>query len=278
MKYFRATLIIFMVALTACTSGEQKAARSMIKQAESQYTQGAYDTAIHLLDSLHTTYPSLVKERKEALALAQEIKLAKSTADSARVAPMLEQSIALLERMHQDFKEVKYPDMPDETILRYKGIDASADTNSPFLDAYLDHDGRLQLIAGCAAHRYQGVEYITVQETAGNTFVASDTIPYDGGRNYRFAVDGRAYERLTLSLEAGVRVAALISDTPGDTPIRVTFFNTAGREAQRFVLSERSRMAVKGCYDYFSTYVSIKDMEEVLNKHEQRRTRHYMAD
>lgn len=275
MKPILISVLSLALLVSSCASDEEKSAQSMIQQARTDYTQGSYDSAIQILDSLQVTYPTLVEVRKEAFALAQEIKLAKSTADSARVAPMLEEAVALLEEKYRDFRELKYPGMPDETILRYNGIDASSATEQPFLDAYLDHDARLQLIAGCSAPQLQGVEYITVEETGGGTYVPSDTIPYDGGRNYRFTVDGRNYERLTLSTEAGARIAALVADTPDTTPIRVTFYLSSGKKGQSFSLPNNARAAIKGCYDYFSTYISIKNMEDVLQKHEQRRLLHY---
>ncbi len=270
-------LFAILLPLNACSSPEEKAAHSLLEKAHIEYTNGAYDIAIQLLDSIHMTYPTLIKERQRALALSQEVKFAKSTADSARVAPMLEEAVQSLEKMHRYFSELSYPDLPDETILRYKGLDASSNPRQPFLDAYLEHNGRLQLIAGCASRKLQRIEYITALETRGDTYVSSDTIPYEGGRNYRFTSDNLVFERLTLSTDAGKRIAAFIATIPISTPIRVTFFSGTGEKKHSFVLSQKERTAIKGCYDYFSTYVSIKDMEDILNKHEQRRLRYNLA-
>ena len=203
-----------------------------------------------------------METRKVALHLQQLVRTATAKRDSIRMSSLAEEGVARLDSLQRLFKLIEYPRMPDENILRYKGYDPSAaNPEANFLDAYIKADGKIQLIAGTSAPKAQGVTYLRLMEEAGGTYVLSDTIPYDKALNYRFRTGGVTHERLTLSLEASERLGAFVHATPTSSAIRASF----GPQGAAFMLSKTAREAIAATYEYFRTYVAIKNAEGRLD-------------
>lgn len=265
-------LFISSLFLCSCLSKEEKAAEKWLQDTQQLLSRQEYDLALALIDSLHLKYPTLVKIRKEALLLEKEIKLKKSTSDSAKVAPLLVKMKMELDSLIPLFYKDTIPDMPEETILRYKNHDPiKKDPSLPFLDAYLEQNGRLQVIAGCSGSATRNIEYIEVEEQASQTKVNSDTILYDGGRNYRYTDLGITYERLTISTSAGERIASLIANTLPKAKIKVTFYLKGNKPSISFYLPESSKKAISVSYHMYRTYVDIRTIEDILDKHKRRK-------
>lgn len=250
--------LILIFGLSGCVSREERAAKLLLAEAQSAYGAGEYDRSLTLLDSLHRTYPGAVEARKLALHLQQLSRSDAAREDSMRMEELAEEGIALLDSLRQHFVLVEYPEMPDENILRYKGYDPSAVApQSDFLDAYLRADGQICLVAGTSASEKQEVTYLRLTETAGGTYVLSDTIPYDGALHYRFRTGGITHERLTFSREASDRLADFVRNTPQEAKIRASF----GPKGKVFTLDAQAREAISAVGLFYRTYVGIKNAE-----------------
>lgn len=269
---FLSSLLSLLILCNSCVSEETKQARNLLEQAKALQAQNQYNEAIVLLDSLQDVCQSAVAERREALALTRQLRLHISTSDSAELAPRLSELIAELERRDADFQRVVTPDMPDETLMRYKGYDPSRSVGRPFVDAYIQSNGQIELVGGYTASTTVDIVGMRISSSDG-TFEVSDTIPYDGGRNYRFTDAGRTHHRLTFSLEAAQRLAHFVTTAPA--PLRVTFVRANGANVGAFDLPSDARKSIAETYTYFATYLEIKNIEERLAKHEARREAFY---
>lgn len=259
---FIPSILIALLTLTGCVSREERAAKHLLAEAQIAYTGSNYVEALTLLDSLHRTYPGAVDTRKVALHLQQLARSGSARHDSLEMSMLSQVGIARLDSLGGLFKLLEYPGMPEENVLRYKGYDPSeADPKASFLDAYIKADGQIQLIAGTSAPKAQDITYLRLQEKSGGTFVVSDTIPYDRALNYRFQAGGVTHERLTLSLEGSERLAEFVHRTPLDVAIRASF----GPQGATFTLSKTAREAISATYEYFRTYVAIKNAEGRLD-------------
>lgn len=267
-------LSLTLFLLTACESTETKGAKKLLQEAEVGYQQERYEDALQMIDSLHKTFPGAVKQRQAALELSRAARLAQGVRDLAYIQPRLEAALHAADSMYQAFELVEAPSMPDENIIRYKGYNPASQPDAPFLDIYIDYHGRLDLVAGISAGGKLGSHCIGISESLGGTHIQSDTIPYDGGMNYRYETLGRHYERLTFSEERAAELASFVASSPAESSLRVEFGLESGKKGPSFVLSKNARKAISETYAYYAMMKSIEEMQLQLNRHEKRKERY----
>lgn len=88
MKHY-ALILAALLALAACTDKNRQGAEEMLQKAESQFKAGAYNDALHTIDSLRQTFPQEVEARKKALTLYQNVALKQAQDELARTDTML---------------------------------------------------------------------------------------------------------------------------------------------------------------------------------------------
>lgn len=265
-KVFIAIMACLM--LVSCENKQKKAATQLRAEAEELVQNEQYDEALLLLDSLQKTYPDFVDLRRSAFELSKDIRLMQGRRDSIAILPKLERAEFMSDSLYQYFVLIEAPDMPDENVLRFNGYDPSTNASSPFLDCYLTHDGQLKLVAGVSATYPIKSSYIRVCDSKRETYVSSDTIPYDGGLNYRYEYLSRYYERLTFSPEAAERLSSFIAMAPQHEQLRVIFYKEDGSEGPSFSLNNIARDAIRGSYQYYHILQQMLDMDSQLRRHE----------
>lgn len=270
MRGVKLLVLLLLLALTACTSEEEKAANTMLEQAQRYYEQQSYEESLQILDSLQIAYPHQLKARQKALELSRVVKLEQSRQDSINIIPLMEEATLLADSLYQFFTLVEAPDMPDENLIRYNGYDPSSNPATPFLDCYIMGDGELVLVAGISGTNPPRTTHIQVQESKGDTYIYSDTIPYDGGLNYRFETLGRYYERLTFKGDRGAKIATFIANAPDEATIKVCFGLENGRQGACFTLTNSAIEAIRESFHYYSTLEEIKSMHQALERHQRR--------
>ena len=274
----RHLLIYTWIAITAlvmssCTSKEHKGANEMLSHATTLLEENQWEEALTLLDSLHHAFPKEVELRRKAFELSKKIKDQMSLKDSAEIAPKLQLLEEEANKLYQDFTLIEAPyEMSDENILRYQGYDPSKNPASPFLDCYITYDGTLQMVAGLSASQEVGSVGICVSGSKAETYVMSDTIVYDGGRNYRYKYLSRYYERLTLSPEAAMRIGAFVQNLPHTEQICISFLLSNKNLGHSFQLNSTARRAIEASYQYARLLREMDEMDKRLYRHEQRKT------
>lgn len=256
--------------LVSCENKKEKEAKILFAEAQEMMSVENYEEALVLLDSLQQNYPKLTKIRRKAFELAKEARLAKGHRDSLYILPFLKNAELLADSLYQQFKLIEAPDMPEENILRYKGYDPSANPSIPFVDCYLTQDGSLKMIAGISASRPIGSYYVRFSNLSDGSFETSDTIPFDGGLNYRYEHLGRYYERLTFSPETTKRIAAFLFFVPENEQVRVRFYLEDHSGGPEFILKNTAREAIKETYTYHLLLQQILEIERELQIHESR--------
>lgn len=243
----------------------------MLDTANQYFKQEKYDEALQVLDSLNKTYPKEVEAREQALSLRRTIRLVRSSQDSLQFSHQLEILVQFTDSLYREFVLVEVPGMPDENIIRYKGYNPSASNEKgTFLDCYIANDGTLELIAATSGRRIEGIAFIAVNESVGNTFVTSDTLAYDGGVNYRFENLGHHYERLTYTGDRAIKVAGFIANAPEDSTIKVTFGLENGKLGKSFILNPTAREAISKSYKYAKGLIDIAELQRSLDTHTRR--------
>lgn len=264
-----ATLTLWV---SGCSSKAEQQARGMLDDATTLVAAEAWEEALELLDSLHRTFPEEAEVRRSAFELSKAIRDQMSLRDSTEVAPKLEQLETKAEVLYQEFELIEAPyGMTDENMLRYHGYDPSQNPASPFLDCYLAYDGTLQMVAGLSAPSEVGSVGIRVATSAEGAYVMSDTIPHDGGRNYRYSYLSRYYERLTLSPEATMRIGAFVESVPDTEGLTISFLVEKGQLTHAFQLNSTARKAITMSYRYALLLQELAEMDRVLQRHDKRK-------
>lgn len=263
-------IFLLLLSLVACGSKQKQAAEQLLQEAQALVQSENYEDALVLLDSLQKTYPDLVELRRSAFELSKDVRIAIGHRDSLVILPALSDAEAKADSLYQEFVLIEAPDMPEENILRFRGYDPSINASSPFMDCYVCHDGQMKLVAGISATMPLESTHIRVYDSKKERFEVSDTIPYDGGLNYRYEYLSRYYERLTFSKEATVRLASFITNEPEYEQLRVVFYNDDDHEVSSFTLNSKAKEAIRGTYEYYSLLQQMLEMDAQLQQHEKR--------
>lgn len=269
----QALFAVFVLAFAACTSNEQKAARALIDEAQTSITEQRYEQALTLLDSLNKTYPTLVDERRQALDLSREARLLQSQRDSLFLAPIIDSLLVREAKLMELFEVVYDETIRDHSTMRYKGYTPSQSPMAPFLDVYFNHQGALELVAGTSGRPAPGSESVVIRDKVSDVFVSSDTIPYDGGTNYRYDIDGRTYERITFTHDNAERLSAFVAGMGEEAKLRVELIGAKGRK-QAFDLTPSAIKAIKTAYELQRIKTEIKNGQDQLLRHRKRSERY----
>lgn len=270
-KYISLITLVVILVFGACNNHEEKEAMSLFASSSELFEEGSYDDALLMLDSLNKSFPKEIEARKEALNLMRKIKLAKSQQDSLSFVSEMQTLVQFSDSLYKDFVLVEAPKMPDENVIRYKGYNPSL--NAPqanFLDCYIASDGTLELVAGTSSNHLQGVTYIIVKNSKEDSYIASDTLAYDGGMNYRYTDYGQHYERLIFTDAKALRIASFIASSENNNKLEVSFGLDNGRMGKPFELAPKAKQAITESYRYAKALADLKELQKGLDNHEKR--------
>ncbi|MDO4771152.1 hypothetical protein [Porphyromonas sp.] len=262
--------ILILLGLAACTSSEEKKANLLISEAESHISEQRYEQALTLLDSLNKSFPTAVKARRQAFDLIRQVRLLQSRRDSLFLAPMIDSLLIREAKALELFEVIKSEEIEGHSITRYKDYNpAESQPQSSFLDVYFNNEGLLEIVAGTSGAPAPESMSVTIKDKASDTFVTSDTIPYDGGTNYRYDIDGRKYERLTFTHANAEELAAFVFNMGGTSKLQVEI-NGAKEKKRTFDLPTPAIRAIQASYELHRIKTEIQKGKDQLNRHERR--------
>ena len=100
---------ILALILCACTPSPEERATQLLSQAQTLVDNGSWRQAMILLDSVHTTYPRLVQQRRIAKALSDSITYLEAQSTMAYtdtlLPPLLEQADKLIKQFRYEKNE-----------------------------------------------------------------------------------------------------------------------------------------------------------------------------
>ena len=100
-------IIIAGLLLISCGNNEKEQAEQLLQEARVHLEQGQLDEARADIDSLRKTFPNIVKARKEALKLHQEIELKAAQEEMTRTDSLLQLANKKLEALQKEVEEHK---------------------------------------------------------------------------------------------------------------------------------------------------------------------------
>lgn len=265
-SYLILSLLGLILASVACGGGN-KAPKQLLEEASNALDSNLLELAVNLGDSLHKTYPKAIKERKEVEAIRKKAIEQICVRDIAYMDSVMtiynHRKDSLLKA---DFVAERVKGYEEDGILRYKGYNPTSNPEAPYLDVYLkEQDKTLQIVSACAGGSYNHYALMLSDDKSGLEF-KSDTIPYDGGLNYRYKAGGKQFERITYPEDDAMRMGEFCT-TVMDAKLKVSLLRD-GR-AITFNLPQKGLEAILNCYAVRSYDKQLHDMQkhyDVLQK------------
>lgn len=234
--------VALAMAFTACNTdnAEQQQAQSLLDQAQALTQDQLYDSAVVILDSLCHAYPrqfDLVKQAMTAKARNLELDF---TLQLQQTDSLIAQCKDVVEQMSPLFKYVKTEDMVEGyRVLR--SLDRYPLVNRTGVEPRVDDAGNFYLVSllnGTAAKH----DHLTVCLRNNRSVIATtDTIPFDGARNYRFSdINGVSSEMISFHSDECFDLCRFIADNP-DGQILLTF---AGSRSHSITLDQTTQKAI----------------------------------
>lgn len=199
--------------IAGCSGSDNSAAESLLTQAQEANSQGLYETAIRLVDSIKSAYPRAIEVRKKALhtlAVAQEgVALATLQRADSVVAALTVSTDSLQKLM----KKVANPVEPYFVAAASNPADVR---NVTGLQARMSPDGDLYIIATLKGTSAKSTS-VSIRDSSGATAHTS-TVAFDGERNDRTP----GLETITFMGSECEDIANFIASHRGDK-LHITF-------------------------------------------------------
>lgn len=261
--------ILLLLHFFSCQSQSEKNARELLDQAEKAYQTGQLELSLSLLDSLHSSQPEALRQRRKAIALQQVVRLQLSRRDSAYAAPHLTELTELRDSLLQYFYTDRDTRFEDEHIVRYKG---STPQSFPYLDAYLNKENTPEVVVSTRTPQPLKALHLQIEDLTEGTYIQSDTLSYDEGACYRYQVGSLYYERLTFTHDNALALIQFVALADPSHRLRAT---VGGANELSFPLSPTCRISLRALYQLTHVQDDIKQMETTLQRHMKRLKQSY---
>lgn len=259
--YNAATKLIALSAaiiLASCGGGKQaNEADSLVNQADSAVKAGNYGLATEILDTLKARYPAEIKAQRTGMnirAKANEglIKKELQTTDSLQVMYAHRR-----DSLQQYFTFVNNPELVEGYYVIKEYASSSLFSRSG-VEARVAPDGQFYMISSLAGNP---VKHTSITVTVGSDNAKSNSVAYDGDRNYR---SGNT-EMITFISSECDSIGKLLATNPGK-PARLTF---SGVRSTSMPLSRNDARSIALAYKYSEAVMMSKRLaskKELLDR------------
>ncbi len=177
-KYIALGLCFLFVS---CSNTDEKKAKQLLQESESNISSGSYSVAIALLDSLQRTYPKFVEIQRQGMHLrpkAIEGMTLKETASNDSLIAVLEAEHAALKN---SFELISNKDLLEGYYVFKDAIKPTL-FNCTTIQPRLSAKGEFYIISALNSN---SVKHTAISLSRGNESVTTKSVSYDGERNYR---------------------------------------------------------------------------------------------
>ena len=248
-------LFLCSACLIACAPSDSECAQSIVNEAQVLVDNGQWRQARIVLDSLHSTYPREVAQRRLAKALSDSITYLEAQrtvayADSM-LPPLLEQSDKLLKQ----FKYEKNDRYEDKGRYVHKLLSTGSNTARNFLQAYV-RDDRQTIVKSY----YYGSHAVNQQQL---TLSSQGEEVRFSGTNHAFEAEGW-HEIMTLEDDLALQMLNFISTHYADR-IRVHGAGVKPTHTWVYYLNDKEKEALSATYQLGFLMKDILRLEQMGN-------------
>lgn len=248
-------ILLLCPLLWACGPSDEECAQTLVNEAHTLVNNGQWRQARIVLDSVHSTYPKEVAQRRLAKALEDSIVYLEAQrtlvyADSM-LPPLLEQSDKLIKQ----FKYEKNDKYEDKGRYVHQLLVTNSNTARNFLQAYV-RDDRQTIVKSY----YYGSYAVQQQEI---TLSAQGEEARFMGSNHAFELEGW-HEIMTLEDDAALQLLNFIS-THINTRIRVHGAGSKPTNTWVYYLNDKEKQALSATYQLGFLMKDILQLEQMSN-------------
>lgn len=188
----RKVLYLVLACVFVACGDANKDAQQMLQDAKDLSTEGRFDDAELMIDSIRKTYPRAVEQIKEGMSLKKEVRIAKNKHQIAvcdSLIPLAETRVSELKRQFVFSQNKEY-----QTKGLYFPKNTQITIQSTNFRSSVTEEGEVYLESVFLG----GGKHDKVALTANGETVESLPIRGDG-LNYRFSTLGKQYEVLTIT-------------------------------------------------------------------------------
>lgn len=223
------------------------------------YEIESYNNSKIYIDSLKNTFPNEFKKIKQANQLMRRIELKEQERNAAFIETTLEAKNNDAEVISKDFV---YEKNEYQVIGQYyiKNDVIEKNTERCYLRMRVDEHGTPELHS--IFFGKNNINHTSIKaETNDGTFVQTDIIEYDGGRNYRFSDNGNKSEIVTYKKGADNGVIAFIAANSKER-IKITYL---GDKKYVMYLDETTKSNIAKYYDFANVLSDVLRLTQEKN-------------
>lgn len=254
--------VFFALVLVACQPSDEERAQLILTEAQALVEDGQWRHARIVLDSLHTTYPRLVAQRRQAKALSDSITYLEAQRTLTYVDTLLPPLMEQVDKLVKRFKYEKNEQYEDYGKYVHRLLVTNKNTARNFIQAYV-LDNRHTVVRSY----YYGSKQVCQQ---------SLKISADGeervykGNNHHFQ-DGSHYEIMTLDDDNSLSLLNFVS-THGKKRIRIEGMGNKPSHTWIYYLNDKEKEALSDTYQLGWLMKDINRLEQM------QRTAHAQID
>lgn len=249
-------LAALVLCVTSCSRNKQlRDAQSHLDTASEMIEQHRYESALLQLDTIHSLYPKLVEQRKQAKALKDTIVYLQAQHTLRYCDSLLQPLLPQADKLLKEFRFEKNESYEDHGQYVYRNLQTGWNTNRCFLQAYVSDDRKT--LVKSYYYGARPIHQTTVMLEANGQQIEQQ------GKNHAFEVEGW-HEILTVADDQALEILNFISSHTADR-IRVTAQGTnAGAKAVYF-LSDSEKQALDKTYQLGLLMRDIDQLEQQIS-------------
>lgn len=247
--------IIFLstLLLVACKPSDEQMATQIINSAKILVDSGQWRQARILLDSLHTTYPKQIEQRRVADAIDDSITVMEAHATLAYVDTLLPPLLEKADQLIKRFKYQKNEQYEDHGKYVHRLLATASNTSRNFLQAYVTDD-RKTVVKSYYYGSYQvNQQSVTLKANAEESMFR--------GRNHHFQ-DGAHHEIMSLDEDNALALLNFIS-THQNARVRIEGMGDKPTRNWVYYLNDKEKEALSDTYQLGWLMKDINRLEQM---------------
>lgn len=248
--------LVLAVLLTACSNNTEKASL-LLEEARALYEEGSLNKAKIQLDSIRSAYPKEFKVIKQGIQLMREIELKENERTLAYTDSLLivrQQEAAELEKNFVYVRDSAYEEIGNYIL---KGMTVEKNVERCYIRTGVNEYGEMYIASvyyGKGNINHTGLK----AEIKDGSNAETLSIPYDGGRNYRFSDNGMQSEIVTYKKEAENGLIAFINHYKNE---RIKVIYTGGKNYVIY-LDDFSKKAITETFELATVLSDITRLRQ----------------
>lgn len=247
------TLITIILACIACQPSEEECAAALVDQAQALTHDGQWRQARILLDSVHTTYPKQVAQRRQAKALQDSITYLEAQRTLAYTDTLLPPLIEQADKLIKQFKYEKNEKYEDYGKYVHRLLTTNSNTSRNFLQAYVLDNKQTVVKSYYYGNTAMNQQTIQLQSEG-------ETVSFRG-HNHHFE-DEAHHEMMTLEDEVALSLLNFIS-THHTARVRVEGVGDKAHKNWVYYLNEKEKQALSDTYQLGFLMKDINRIEQM---------------